>query len=1115
MGSSVTVCCLVEVSICRVGSFRSGFNMSKKHQGAENIRVVIRCRNLLGFETERGDKALVRLDLATNQVIVQHPIGDADVFAFDAVYNNTYTQRDLFLQEVQPLVEAVLQGYNATVFAYGQSGSGKTHTMTGKLNDQEMWGMMPQVVNHLFNEIKKLTSATRTYKVKVSYIELYNGKSRDLLSAKQGNLEIKQNMAKNFYVKGAEMPEVTNFGEALRWFNAGTDRRQTASTDLNDNSSRSHSLFTLQVEQFDFEQDPSAPIVLTSKINLVDLAGSEKLSKTNATGETAKEGCNINLSLSALATVIDTIVKGGKHIPYRGSPLTMLLKDSLGGNAKTVMFANIGPSDKNISETISTLRFALRAKEIENKPIKNLDPKDARIQDLLDQIADLKSRMGDVDLNKEDQLKQRIEELEIENADLRGGSDKNNLELEENCRNLQAQLEKVNEALVEKQKEVAKEVDARAMVEWNLQNETSHVQDLRSVAINFIRRVCSESQLKDIRAKMPQDGSYNVKDETWDVKEIRFCLDEFTAMYESMRTSSYTREDLEQYAQKAAVSLQEQAQRQLHEAVRSRDELARQRQEDSAKRAAESELLSQLKVEVNSLKDENAKLRDKIERDQERIKAKVAKSKEEYKTVAEQLERTKSVVTEKERDIERLKKMLEESGSSTPGNTQSAWATSEERANLLRMLEEEKNARKDLESCVRETNVSLRRYGVCISQSKAPATSEGESAAENAEAFILQAASEEPIDGDLYSQFQQQIRVMQRLTQLRHQQQKKLGDMVKKYELLKTGKVTSNHVAPPGAAAQGGGVDETTAQQIKELLRKKDDEIERITQEKEKTCDKIVKKLNKSEMKIRELETALEEERAQFTEERQVLDSENQELQKFNQQLSVEVEMLRAQLNVVKEEMSSLERAKAAELERWKEEEEDYNTRINEMRSSMSAYDELQKSYDRLQQQLQHAEAALKEKTDNLENNRQIIKWSNSLLSAEKEKVEQMEMMMKRQEEEMRRHEEQLRSEMVDEINKQVVANNRRLQDQAAQFQDIISQEQEKQKSIVKKVKAARKDAQKAAQRYDEMILENESLLSKLEELKVNSMRIFLEKQEAQRELDALRPSRVAATRRL
>ncbi|KAH8613394.1 Kinesin motor domain [Trypanosoma vivax] len=346
----------------------------------------------------------------------------------------------------------------------------------------------------------------------------------------------------------------------------------------------------------------------------------------------------------------------------------MLLKDSLGGNAKTVMFANIGPSDKNISETISTLRFALRAKEIENKPLKNIDPKDARIQDLLDQIAELKSRIGDVDFNREDELKQRIEELEIENADLRGGSEKNNIELEENCRTLQAQLEKANGALAEKQKEVAKETDARAMLEFNLQAEVNHVKELRSLAVHFLKRVFSEQQFKEMCARMPSDGSYDTNDDSWGVKEIGFCFDQFIAMYDSWRQSTYTREDMEQYAQKAAVAFQEQAQRQLDEAVRARDELARLRQEDMAKRAVDNESLSQLKVDLSSLKDENAKLREKIERDQERIKGKMAKSKEEVKLFSEQLERANSLVMEKERDIERLKRMLEESGGAAPAS---------------------------------------------------------------------------------------------------------------------------------------------------------------------------------------------------------------------------------------------------------------------------------------------------------------------------------------------------------------------------------------------------------------------------------------------------------------
>ncbi|RNF25310.1 putative OSM3-like kinesin [Trypanosoma cruzi] len=1094
--------------------------MVKKQPGAENIRVVVRCRNLLPYEAERGDKALVRLDLATNQVIVQHPIGDADTFAFDAVYNNTYTQRDIFLQEVQPLVEAVLQGYNATVFAYGQSGSGKTHTMTGKLSDPQMWGMMPQVVNYLFNEVRKLSTTTKSFKIKVSYVELYNGKSRDLLASKQVNLEIKQNMAKNFYVKGAEMPEVTSFDEAIRWFNAGTDRRQTASTELNDTSSRSHSLFTLQVEQFDFEQDPSSPIVLTSKINVVDLAGSEKLSKTNATGETAKEGCNINLSLSALATVIDTIVKGGKHIPYRGSPLTMLLKDSLGGNAKTVMFANIGPSEKNISETISTLRFALRAKQIENKPIKNMDPKDARIQDLLDQIEELKSRLGNVDLNQEDQLRQRIEELEIENADLRGGGVQNNIELEEDIRILQAKLEEANGMVAEKQKELEKGIDGRSLLEWNLQSELGRGKELRSLAMNFIKQVCQEEQIQAIRSKMPQDGSYNTTDDGWDVKEIEFYLREFAAMYEAWRQSTYTREDLEKYAHLSVTGALEQTQRQLDEVARARDELVRLRQEDSVKRAAENELVSQLRVDLNTLKDENTKLREKVERDQERMKAKIFKNKEEYKSLAEELERSKALVTEKERDIERLKRISEETGNnaiisaSTGGGA--SWANADERTAMLQQLNEEKNIRKALESRIREVNVSLRRYGVCIADAK-EVTNESREVSEATDAFILAALEEkDTMDGDLCAKLQQQLRLKQRLTELRHQHQRKLDDMLRKYELIKTGRTTANS----GAGAENnmlhpGLADEATAQQIKELLHRKDEEIERVIKEKEKTCDRIVKKLNKCELRIKELEATLEEERVQSTEERQELDRENRELQRYNQQLSVELETLRGQLSEMKEEMDFMERAKSAEIERWKDEAANGAGRLEEMRFKMAAYSELQKSYDRLQEQLQRTEVSLKEKSDNLENTRQMVKWSNSLLATEKQKVEQMEMMLKQQEVEMRRREEQLKSEMMNDINKQVAANNRRMQDQAAQYQELISQEQDKQKSIMKKVKSSRKETQKAAQRYDEMILENEALLSKLEELKVTSMRIFLEKQEAQRELEALRPTKHVANRRL
>ncbi|AYU81617.1 OSM3-like kinesin, putative [Leishmania donovani] len=1117
--------------------------MVKANSGAENIRVVIRCRDILPYEAERGDKALVRLDLATNQVVVQHPIGDADVFAFDAVYNNSFTQRDIFLQEVQPLADAVLQGYNATVFAYGQSGSGKTHTMTGKLSQRNMWGMMPQVVDYLFSEIKKLTSSTKTFKVKVSYVELYNGKSRDLLSSKQVNLEIKQNTSKNFYVKGAEMPEVTSFEDAIKWFNAGTERRQTASTDLNDTSSRSHSLFTVQIEHFDFENDPSSPIVMTSKINVVDLAGSEKLSKTNATGETAKEGCNINLSLSALATVIDTIVKGAKHIPYRGSPLTMLLKDSLGGNAKTVMFANVGPSDKNLSETISTLRFALRAKQIENKPIKNMDPKDARIQDLMEQIEELKKRLGNVDLNVEDSLRQRIEELEVENSDLRGGSEKNSIELEERNRFLLAQIEEKEKEVVERQHEIRKEMERRELVESNLSNESSRLRDLRLANVNFLKRVCTDEQLEQIRMHMSPDKAAKKKSDEWDVKEIGFYLHGFAEQYEQWRKVTYTQEDMEKYARRAMAELERQTQRQLNDAAHAKEDLQRQRDEEAARRTAEQGATSQLKVDLNALREENVKLREKIERDQEKIKVKLAKAKDEIKALQDQVESAKSKVTEKEREVKRLRLMLEEQGGasivsaaggprrslSVPGQDPTEWGNGGERAAIMRELEAARHAKSVLENRIKETNVSLRRFGICIAD---PQSLEGAEAttANEVQAFVLAATEEEPVDGDVVAQLQQQLRTKQRLAELMHQHQMRLNDMICKYELLKTGHVTAYSAATGSAAAgavsagvaQGipadmngiGGIDEATANQVRELLQRKEDQMEAMRLEKDQACDKLVKKLNKSERKLRELESMLEEERTQFTEEKAEMTKEVAELQSYNQQLALELENARSQLEFVKAEMASAVRAKESEVDYYKTQVEEANQRLDDIRNTAAEFEEQRKSYQRLQEQVARTEDALAIKNEELESNRQMVQWSNRQLEKEKQKNDELEQALQDKQLELRQQEQNFHAEMADRLNALAASNNRRLAENAAQCEERINEERMKEKALQKKIKNAKTTASKAAQRYDEMILENEALLSKLEELKVTSMKMYLERQESQREQD-YRPGNTIRSRGL
>lgn len=1078
----------------------------KKDSGTgENIRVVVRCRNLQPDELERGDKAQVRIDLASSQVVVQHPIGDPDTFAFDAVFNNTFSQRDIFLQEVQPLVDSVLQGYNATVFAYGQSGSGKTYTMTGDMSSPALYGMMPQAVDYLFSEIGKMASSSHQYKVKVCFVELYNGKSRDLLAKKEGvNLEIKTNMANTFFVKGAEIVEVHCLDDCKRLFDDGTRRRTTAATQLNEHSSRSHALFTLTIEQFDFEQDPSSPIIISSKINLVDLAGSEKLSKTNATGDTAKEGCNINLSLSALATVIDKIVKNEKHIPYRASPLTMLLKDSLGGNSKTVMFANVGPSEQNISETISTLRFAERAKQIKNKPIKNLDPKDALIQELRDKIEELQKRLGGADLNEEEKLKGRIEELEVENAELRGNQEKDTLQLEELVKTKSAQVQQLMEAVQQRDHDLKVLEEGKALMESNFRNDLDHAQELKAIASNFLRSACSPDQLQLIKSKMPPEIAS--ADEQWDVREIQFYLDGFLELYQEWRHSAFTQEDLGRELENAKKELEatyQFKQQQLEHDLASQQN---ERAEEVKSRGTAMEALAQMKADLTNAKDETAKLREKVERDQEKFKKKVEKMKEDSKKVADDLEAAKNDLANKEREIERMKKLMEELGMRSGGTvggggTPMKWP--EERGKLVQQLEETQLAKSALETRLKETHLMLRRKGISVQKTSDLATGgapppipdapDGETLQSDAnDAFILTTADDEPIDTDLLGMLQQQIRIQHRLHELRHSHQRKLEDLLRKYELLKTGKVTE-------VPDSSGIPPEVLEAKIAEATSKKSEELAALKEEYEKTTDKLVKKLNKKVTETQEMEAAFKEERAALEEERAELKAQSEELTRCTQQMAVELEKLRGQNAAMKNDSESETRKLENEIAFLKAEMEEQKANTERMRKKLEEQSQLAQDFERLQQQHARTEASLKEKLAAIDNNRQMIKWSNSLLDTEKKRVIELEEQIRQQERQFHEMEENWRLQLIENTNRQAAANNKRLEEQAAQYQELVAEEQEKQKLLREKVRKAKQMTQKAAQKFDEMVLENEMLRTQFEELKVSAMKIYRDKQAAER----------------
>eukprot|EP01063_Lacrimia_lanifica_P022483 TRINITY_DN3005_c0_g2_i1.p1 TRINITY_DN3005_c0_g2~~TRINITY_DN3005_c0_g2_i1.p1 ORF type:complete len:1541 (+),score=662.79 TRINITY_DN3005_c0_g2_i1:179-4801(+) len=380
----------------------------KKKDEAENIKVIVRSRPLNTSELEQGMKSMVDLDLTEGTVTVHHVCGQPDRWTFDAVVNNTYSQSDVFVQFIQPMVDSVLNGFNSTIFAYGQSGSGKTYTMTG--GNEHAMGLIPRSFTYIFDHIRERKNPNIAYTINCSYLELYNGRIRDLLAKEQVTLQIKENKDKTFYVHDLSHPEVKLLEDLMGLMSRGAARRQVNATELNQDSSRSHSIFTVSIQMVENMEDGECRTV-TSKLNLVDLAGSERQSKTRASGDTLKEGCNINLSLSALGTVIDTIVKGKGHIPFRSSPLTMLLKDSLGGSSKTCMFANINLADANISETVSTLRFADRAKQIKNKPIVQMDAKDQKIQELLNKVQELTDKLKAYESNEAPNLEEENEQL--------------------------------------------------------------------------------------------------------------------------------------------------------------------------------------------------------------------------------------------------------------------------------------------------------------------------------------------------------------------------------------------------------------------------------------------------------------------------------------------------------------------------------------------------------------------------------------------------------------------------------------------------------------------------------------------------------------------------------
>uniref|UniRef100_A0A8C5VB30 Kinesin-like protein n=1 Tax=Microcebus murinus TaxID=30608 RepID=A0A8C5VB30_MICMU len=384
-----------------------------KLKSSESVRVVVRCRPMNGKEKAASYDKVVDVDVKLGQVSVKNPKGTAHempkTFTFDAVYDWTAKQFELYDETFRPLVDSVLQGFNGTIFAYGQTGTGKTYTMEGVRGDPEKRGVIPNSFDHIFTHISR--SQNQQYLVRASYLEIYQEEIRDLLSKDQTKrLELKERPDTGVYVKDLSSFVTKSVKEIEHVMNVGNQNRSVGATNMNEHSSRSHAIFVITIECSEVGLDGENHIRV-GKLNLVDLAGSERQAKTGAQGERLKEATKINLSLSALGNVISALVDGkSTHIPYRDSKLTRLLQDSLGGNAKTVMVANVGPASYNVEETLTTLRYANRAKNIKNKPRVNEDPKDALLREFQEEIARLKAQLEKRSIGRRKRREKRREE---------------------------------------------------------------------------------------------------------------------------------------------------------------------------------------------------------------------------------------------------------------------------------------------------------------------------------------------------------------------------------------------------------------------------------------------------------------------------------------------------------------------------------------------------------------------------------------------------------------------------------------------------------------------------------------------------------------------------------
>ncbi|PKI42097.1 hypothetical protein CRG98_037550 [Punica granatum] len=524
---------------------RKLFNQLQETKG--NIRVFCRCRPLSKAEVSAGCSVVAEFESAKDGDLgILTGSSTKKTFKFDRVFTPKDDQVDVFA-DASPLVVSVLDGYNVCIFAYGQTGTGKTFTMEGTEHNR---GVNYRTLEQLFRTAQE-RSETFTYSISVSVLEVYNEQIRDLLatSPTSKKLEIKQASEGFHNVPGIVEAKVENIKEVWDVLQAGSNARAVGSNNVNEHSSRSHCMLCIMVRSRNLISGECT----RSKLWLVDLAGSERLAKTDVQGERLKEAQNINRSLSALGDVISALANKSSHIPYRNSKLTHLLQDSLGGDSKTLMLVQISPSDKDLGETLSSLNFATRVRGVELGPAKKqIDPNELQKMKTMLEKARQESRSKDESLRK----------------------------LEENIQNLESKAknrDQVYKNLQEKIKELEGQLESKTS--WQSQSERQASQLLDKLKAK--EEVCStlQEKVKELESKILDRDRDLLESVSLQEKMKHLESKHREQMQESVHHSHVLQEKIRELEQKLAEKEENSESASLHQKIKELEDKLRQQEQ--------------------------------------------------------------------------------------------------------------------------------------------------------------------------------------------------------------------------------------------------------------------------------------------------------------------------------------------------------------------------------------------------------------------------------------------------------------------------------------------------------------------------------------------------------